>query len=157
MSMREAGAGTRGFKYNYEKEAEKRNAAETRRRNAEAAERNAQRIRNLENRPAPAAPAPQPEPKKAEPVGTSDTLQNANGFLSNYKKSGFNFKNTTQDERKEVTDSFDQKPAYDPNAGVSSPEAGNFLDDFKLNLKDQVNKVRTKTTNNLNPNPNGGE
>ena len=99
----------------------------------------------------------QPEPKKAEPVGTSDTLQNANGFLSNYKKSGFNFKNTTQDERKEVTDSFDQKPAYDPNAGVSSPEAGNFLDDFKLNLKDQVNKVRTKTTNNLNPNPNGGE
>ena len=107
--------------------------------------------------PAAAAPAPQPEPEKAEPVGTSDTLQNANDFLSNYKKSGFNFKNTTQGERKELTDSFNQKPAYDPNAGVSSPEAGNFLDDYKLNLKDQINKVRTEATNKLNPNPNGGE
>ena len=105
--------------------------------------------------PAPApAPPPKPQPKPvAKPTGTSDTLQTAYDF----KKSGSNFASNTQAERKELTDSFKQKPSYDPQAGIASPEAGNFLDDYKLNLQNKVNKFRTEATNKLNPNPNGGE
>lgn len=92
--------------------------------------------------PAPAPVAPAPEPEKAKPVGISNKLQNANDFLSNYKRSGSNFKDTTQNERKELTDSFKQTPAYDPKAGIASPEAGNFLDEYKIDLKKNIASIR---------------
>ena len=94
---------------------------------------------------AAAAPAPEPkrEPYKApEQVGTSDKLANANQYLQNYTKSGKNFQSSTLSERQAKTDSFKQKPAYDPNAGVSSPEAGNFLDDYKLDLQKTIKDFR---------------
>jgi hypothetical protein len=106
--------------------------------------------------PAPAAPAPA-APKPEEPKEPSAKLQEANNLLNSYTKSGSNFQANTQAERKEVTDSFKQTPAYDPNAGIASEEAGNFLNDYKLNLKNQINSFKTIPTSNLNPNPNGGE
>ena len=54
--------------------------------------------------------------------------------------------NTTDAKRRALTDSFSQPKSYDPKAGIASKAAGNFLDDYKLNLKQK-----------LNPNPNGGE
>jgi hypothetical protein len=95
--------------------------------------------------PAAAAPAPEPkrEPYKApEQVGISDKLDNANKYLQGYTRSGQNFESNTLSDREAKTDSFSQKPAYDPNAGVSSPEAGNFLDDYKLDLQKNIKDFR---------------
>ena len=91
--------------------------------------------------PKPAAPAPklaaaEPIP---EPTGISDKLQAAYDF----KKSGSNFASNTQAERKELTDSFKQNPSYDPQAGIASPEAGKFLDDYKLNLQSKIDTILT--------------
>ena len=96
--------------------------------------------------PAP-APAPTPEPKREpykapEQVGISDKLDNANKYLQGYTRSGQNFESNTLSDREAKTDSFSQKPAYDPNAGVSSPEAGNFLDDYKLDLQKNIRNFR---------------
>ena len=94
---------------------------------------------------APVAPAPEPkrEPYKApEQVGTSDKLANANQYLQNYTKSGKNFRSNTLSDRQAKTDSFSQKPAYDPNAGISSPEADNFLNDYKLDLQKNIKDFR---------------
>ena len=94
-------------------------------------------------------PEPTPEPAKEEPeapVTPSDTLQNAINTVKANKGRDFSFGTGDRDtERRELTDSFKQK-SYDPEAGIASEEAGNFLDDYKLNLKQK-----------LNPNPNGGE
>jgi len=101
--------------------------------------------------PTPAAPTPEPkaEPYKApEQVGISDKLANANQYLQDYTKqgdytkSGKNFQSSTLSDRQAKTDSFSQKPAYDPNAGVSSAEAGNFLNDYKLDLQKTIKNSR---------------
>jgi hypothetical protein len=95
--------------------------------------------------PAPAAPAPEPEPipePDPEPTGISDKLTSANQYLQDYTRSGKNFESNTLSDRQAKTDSFKQKPAYDPNAGVSSPEAGNFLDDYKFDLKNTISQMR---------------
>ena len=98
-----------------------------------------------------AAPVPEPAPEPAEeqpaaPVTPSDTLQDAINTVKADKGRDFSFGTGDRDtERRELTDSFSQK-SYDPEAGIASEEAGDFLDDYKLNLKQK-----------LNPNPNGGE
>ena len=94
-----------------------------------------------------APPAPTPEPKKEpykapEQVGTSDKLDKANQYLQEYTKSGKNFQSNTLSDRQAKTDSLSQKPAYDPNAGISNPEAGNFLDDYKLDLQKNIKDFR---------------
>ena len=94
-----------------------------------------------------APPAPTPEPKKEpykapEQVGTSDKLDKANQYLQEYTKSGKNFQSNTLSDRQAKTDSLSQKPAYDPDEGISSTEAGNFLNDYKLDLKNTISQMR---------------
>ncbi len=98
-----------------------------------------------------AAPVPEPTPEPAKeqpaaPVTPSNTLQSAINTVKANKGRDFSFGTGDRDaERRALTDSFSQK-SYDPEAGIASEEAGDFLDDYKLNLKQK-----------LNPNPNGGE
>ncbi len=99
-----------------------------------------------------AAPVPEPTPEPAKeqpeaPVTPSDTLQDAINTVQARKPRDFSYGTGDRDiERRSLTDSFSQPKSYDPEAGIASEKAGNFLDDYKLNLKQR-----------LNPNPNGGE
>ena len=92
--------------------------------------------------PAPPKPKPKPEPKKEQPkVDPSNYVQARRPSAS---RSGANFnKESTLSERKELTDSFKQKPSYDPDAGVSSPEAGDFLNNYKIDVKKKINTLRS--------------
>ena len=61
-------------------------------------------------------------------------------------RSGANFnKESTLSERKELTNSFSQKKSYDPDAGVSSPEAGDFLNNYKIDVKKNIDTLRSNT------------
>lgn len=51
-----------------------------------------------------------------------------------------------------MTDSYAQEPSYDPEAGIASEEAGNFLNDYKLNLNSKIADIRSQYGNG-----NGGE
>ena len=97
-----------------------------------------------------AAPVAEPEPPKEEPkapVTPSNTLQDAMNTVQARKPKDQSYTSTNRNaERRALTDSFSQPKSYDPEAGIASKAAGNFLDDYKLNLKQK-----------LNPNPNGGE
>lgn len=107
------------------------------------------RIKQLESRPqaaaaAPAPAPPKPEPKKEKPkVDPSNYVQARSPSAS---RSGANFnKESTLTQRRELTDSYSQKKSYDPDAGIASPEAGNFLDDFKVDVKKNINSLRSNT------------
>lgn len=105
--------------------------------------------------PAP-APVAAPEPVAEEaPVNKtpSKTLQDAMNTVQAKKGRDFSFGTSDRDaERRALTDSFSQK-SYDPEAGIASEEAGDFLDNYKLNLGKKLNL----NTEEFNPNPNGGE
>ena len=49
-------------------------------------------------------------------------------------------------ERRALTDSFSQPKSYDPEAGIASEKAGDFLADYKLNLNKKFN-LNTGGTN----------
>ncbi len=106
------------------------------------------RVKQLESRPQAAAPAPAPKPKpkpkkEQAKVDPSNYVQARRPSAS---RSGANFnKESTLSQRKELTDSFKQKPSYDPDAGVSSPEAGSFLDKYKVDVKKKINTLRSST------------
>jgi len=109
------------------------------------------RVKQLESRPQAAAPAPAPKPKpKPEPKKEQakvDPSQYVQARRPSASRSGANFnKESTLSERKELTDSFKQKPSYDPDAGVSSPEAGSFLDKYKVDVKKNINTLRSSST-----------
>ena len=56
---------------------------------------------------------------------------------------------TTDADRQAVTDSFKQK-SYDPEAGIASEKAGDFLADYKLNLNDKIANMRNQFTTGAN-------
>ena len=105
---------------------------------------------------AAAAPvaAPKPEAAPPKPQGPpSQTLQDAmNTVKAKGPRTTTYTSGKTDADRQALTDSFKQK-SYDPNAGIASEKAGNFLDDYKLNLNSKITKMRSQ----YNPNPNGGE
>ena len=104
--------------------------------------------------PAPVAPpvaAPEPEPEVVEPQGPpSETLQNA---MDTVKAKGPRTTtytpDTTDADRQALTDSFKQK-SYDPEAGIASEKAGDFLADYKLNLNDKIANMRNQFTTGAN-------
>ncbi len=111
-----------------------------------------------------AAPVPEPAPESeqpADPVTPSNTLQNAINTVNQTEADRLKSKESTFDpyelnktrdqQRRDLTDSFSQK-SYDPEAGIASEKAGNFLDDYKINLNDKISKMRSQYGNG-----NGGE
>jgi len=94
--------------------------------------------------PAPAPPKPKPKPKKEQPKVDPSNYVQARRPSANRSGANFN-KESTLNERKELTNSFSQKKSYDPDAGVSSPEAGDFLNNYKIDVKKNINSLRSST------------
>jgi hypothetical protein len=163
MSMREAGAGTNNFSLAHHRrdafnrlKKDTQDLTDANRKLAQEALDTANAAQASQPAAPPPAPAPAPEPEPEPEPEPSQTLQDAVSTVeSREARDPFEFNQTPADrdaERRALTDSYAQEPSYDPEAGIASEEAGNFLNDYKLNLNSKIADIRSQYGNG-----NGGE